>query len=150
MSAFSAARLSTPWEGCRAEPDPAQIEAIAAANPAQEVPCFQCGICCVKWQPLMDRGEMERIATGLGMSLRTFRRKYTRRYPLQRGYAIMRAGPQGCVFLRYEGASACCGIYELRPQACRDFVPSLAQPECQEGLALLKRGTAPATSRRER
>ena len=43
------------------------------------------------------------------------------------------------MFLAWDAdGKACCTIYSSRPKACRDWVPSLAKPECREGLAELK------------
>ncbi len=64
-----------------------------------EIPCFQCGICCVKWQPLMDKEETIRIAKELNVTVRSFRRKSTRPYPPRPGWHTMTANENGCVYL---------------------------------------------------
>ncbi|MBM2826222.1 MAG: hypothetical protein HW403_286 [Dehalococcoidia bacterium] len=104
------------------------------AEKAGEVPCFQCGVCCIKWQPLMDTEETEEIAAALGMSGHAFRETYTRPYPPKPGHQIMQHDSVGCVFLRFDGPRALCAIHEFKPQACQDWVASLAKSECQEGM----------------
>ena len=105
-----------------------------------EIPCFQCGVCCMKWQPLMDREETERIAKAMGISGRTFRRKYTRAYPPRRGWRIMRHGSIGCIFLGFEEGRAICTIHEFKPEACRSWTASLTKSECREGLEKMASG----------
>ena len=117
----------------------AQTEKTVEVAPAQsaterEIPCFQCGVCCIKWAPLMDKQETEGIAKALGMSGRAFRAKYTRPYPPNPGHHIMRHDSIGCVFVRFDGPRALCSIHEFKPQACRDWTASLAKSECREGL----------------
>lgn len=117
---------------------------LSAKTPAPEldgeVPCFQCGVCCVRWQPLMDKEETERIAGELGISGRAFRRKYTRPYPPRPGWRIMRANEKGCVFLRYEGRKALCSIHPFKPEACISWTASLGKKECRDGFEKLAQG----------
>lgn len=119
------------------------IELSSSVPPAANIPCFQCGICCVRWQPLMDSEETKRIAEELGISVRAFRRKYTRPYPPRPGSSIMKADEKGCVFLRYSGDKALCSIHEFKPEACLDWAASLAKKECQDGISMMTSGPLP-------
>lgn len=104
------------------------------------IPCFQCGLCCIKWQPLLDPAEIRRLADDLGLSPRTFRRRYVRPYPLRRGWGILRTGAVGCTFLRFEGGRSFCSIYAIRPQVCRDWSAGLDKSECLQGLQHMGNG----------
>jgi Fe-S-cluster containining protein len=58
--------------------------------------------------------------------------------PIKEGYLLKRT-EKGCVFLARDGDSkARCTIHPSRPEACREWTPSLSKPECLEGLAKLK------------
>ncbi len=101
------------------------------------IECFRCGICCLRYQPPLMSDELETIAAGLGMSATDFLAKYA-----QLTYVghLLRRSEGRCVFLVYEegGDKASCGIHSFRPEACRNWVPSLSRRECQEGLTRLK------------
>lgn len=121
-----------------------------------EVPCYRCGVCCVKWQPLLGPAEIRRLAGDLGISVRTFKRRYTRPYPIRRGWHQVVRGPVGCVFLDMTDGSATCSIHAIRPQVCRDWQAGLDRRECLQGLRefpgppliTLERLLADATDRR--
>ena len=105
------------------------------AGTSAEVPCFQCGVCCIKWQPLLSPAELREQAAARGLSLRTFNRRYTRPYPLRRGWRqFTTGGTGGCVFLQQDGSRYLCSIYEHRPQVCQDWKAGLDKRECLEGL----------------
>jgi Fe-S-cluster containining protein len=58
--------------------------------------------------------------------------------PTKEGY-LLKHTRKGCVFLTWDAdGKGRCSIYLQRPQACREWTPSLAKPECCEGLAKLK------------
>jgi Fe-S-cluster containining protein len=59
--------------------------------------------------------------------------------PIKEAY-ILQSSADTCPFLRWDDkdAKAACSIYDFRPKACRNWVPSLYRPECREGLAKLK------------
>lgn len=113
-----------PPEGSDAAPD-------ATGAP---VPCFRCGVCCVRWQPLLSPQEVRRLAAALGLSPRSFSRRYTRAYPLRRGWRQLLATAQGCVFLAWQGGVSACTIHTVRPQVCRDWQAGLDRRECLQGL----------------
>jgi Fe-S-cluster containining protein len=58
--------------------------------------------------------------------------------PIKEGYLLKRTD-KGCIFLAWDAdGKARCTIYPSRPKTCREWTPSLAKPECLEGLAKLK------------
>jgi len=57
--------------------------------------------------------------------------------PIKEGY-LLKQTKKGCIFLAWDAdGKASCAIYPSRPKACREWTPSLAKPECLEGLAKL-------------
>ncbi len=108
---------------------------LAAAEAA--IPCFRCGVCCEKWQPLLGPDALRQVAASLGLTLRTFNRRYTRPYPLRRGWRQFKATPTGCVFLDVSAGRAACTIHPHRPQVCRDWHAGLEKRECLVGLQAL-------------
>lgn len=102
------------------------------------IPCFRCGICCTCYQPPLTTEDIDRMASALGISRSKCISKYAHKAPIKEGY-LLKYTNKGCVFLAWDpDGKACCTIHESRPKACRDWIPSLAKPECQEGLARLK------------
>ena len=109
----------------------------------EAIPCYRCGVCCQRWQPLVGRAEAERLAQFLGFSTQAFLVDYTRPYPLDDEQHQLSERNGGCVFLRFEDGLATCAVHEARPQACRDWDASLARRECLEGLRALGDGREP-------
>ena len=108
---------------------------VGEALPAIE--CFRCGICCTRYQPPLTPEEVETLAKELGLSPSDFLSKYVQ--IMVTGY-LLRQTEKGCVFLKWEEGetTAHCSIYRFRPEACRNWMPSLSRRECQEGLKKLK------------
>jgi Fe-S-cluster containining protein len=100
----------------------------------EAIPCFRCGVCCQRWQPLIGRAEAERLARFLGLPVEAFLARYARPYPLDDAQYQLRERDGGCVFLRFEAGRASCAVHEARPQACRDWDASLSRRECLDGL----------------
>jgi Fe-S-cluster containining protein len=98
------------------------------------VPCLRCGVCCTRWQPQIDAREAAAIARGLGVSVAGFYRDYLEDDSRKRGLHLLRRSEERCIFLRNSQGHASCAIHSFRPEACRQWVPSLARPECREGL----------------
>lgn len=109
----------------------------------EAIPCFRCGVCCRRWQPLLGPTEAKRLAAFLGLTLESFLSQYARPYPLddERHQLLERDG--GCIFLRFEEGLAGCAVHEARPQACRDWDASLARRECLDGLRAPAGGDGP-------
>lgn len=103
-------------------------------QPWEAMPCLRCGTCCTKWQPPLAEDEIETIATGVGMMQDDFVQEYVQEYPPKPGTYLLRRQNNACVFLKHEGGKATCTIHPFRPEACRNWAPSLSRPECQEGL----------------
>lgn len=103
--------------------------------------CFRCGICCTRYRPKVTSEEIEYIAQQLGIPTQAFISKYVRAIP-EKGARILYNGDSKCPFLSLDKESnrATCTIYSFRPQACRNWLPSLSRPECRQGATKL--GTA--------
>lgn len=102
------------------------------------IPCFRCGICCTCYQSPLTGEDIGNIASALGISRSKCVSKYARKAPIKEGY-LLKHTKKGCVFLAWDvDGNARCTIHPSRPKACREWTPSLAKPECREGLAKLK------------
>jgi Fe-S-cluster containining protein len=102
------------------------------------IPCFRCGICCTCYQPPLTAEDINNIASALGISRSKCISKYAVKVPIKEGH-LLKQTKKGCVFLAWDAdGKARCAIYSSRPKACREWTPSLAKPECREGLAKLK------------
>jgi len=100
------------------------------------IPCHRCGVCCERWQAMVDGGEIARIADVLGVTASEMRDTATEPYPFDDGVRLLRHQGGGCIFLRRDpdGASRC-AVHAVRPAVCRDWVASLDRRECIDGLA---------------
>ena len=102
------------------------------------IPCFRCGICCTCYQAPLTSEDIDNIASALGISRSKCISRYALKVPIKEGYLLKRT-EKGCVFLAWDADSkARCTIHPSRPEACREWTPSLSKPECLEGLAKLK------------
>ena len=102
------------------------------------IPCFRCGICCTCYQAPLTPEDISNIASALEISRSKFISRYARKAPIREGY-LLKHTSKGCVFLAWDAdGKARCTIHCSRPLACREWVPTLAKPECLEGLAKLK------------
>ena len=85
-------------------------------------PCQACGACCATYRVSFPSDEVDdlpggRVPAGLVEPI-------TPQLAYMRGTA---ASPARCVALRGRvGEAASCAIYELRPEACREFAPLAA------------------------
>lgn len=104
---------------------------------AETIPCFRCGVCCQRWQPLVSRTEAARLAAYLGLDTETFLTEYARVYPLEEETHQLVERDGGCVFLAFEAGRAVCTVHAARPQACRDWDASLRRKECLDGLSVV-------------
>jgi len=102
------------------------------------IPCFRCGICCASYQAPLTPEDIDNIASALGISRSKCISRYALKVPIKEGYLLKRT-KKGCVFLAWDAdGKARCTIHPSHPKACREWTPSLARPECLEGLAELK------------
>ncbi len=98
-------------------------------------PCIRCGVCCSVYQVRVSRSEAERIADRMGMNYWDWVGQHCDpRWPDSRSHLI-RHTDEACVFLEQADGEVClCGIYDVRPDSCRNWVAGLFKPACQEGL----------------
>jgi hypothetical protein len=102
------------------------------------IPCFRCGICCTCYQPPLTAEDIDNIASALGISRSKCISKYAVKVPIKEGH-LLKQTKKGCIFLAWDAdGKARCTIYPSRPEACREWTPSLSKPECLQGLAKLK------------
>jgi len=100
------------------------------------IECFRCGICCTRYQPPLSPEEIETIAAEFGLTPGDFTAEYVQ---ITVGGYLLRQTENGCVFLKWEDENnASCTIPPFRPEACRNWMASLSQRECQDGLEKLK------------
>jgi Fe-S-cluster containining protein len=105
-------------------------------EPEQASACFRCGECCTRYQVLLDSGEMERLASYLGISVANLRADYTDpHWPVPGKYLLRHRDNGGCIFLVHRGKEALCSVHAAKPKACRDWSPALSRKECSAGLA---------------
>ena len=76
--------------------------------------CLQCANCCKTTGPLFTGKDIGRIANHLNLSERDFVEEYLRMD--EDGDQVLRSVP--CAFLLPDNR---CGIYEVRPKACREY-----------------------------
>ncbi len=104
---------------------------------APEFTCFCCGICCRKYYIRISLEEALGIAAKLDVSWEEWLEKYTD--PVHSGseHFVLRRIDGGCVFLKHDNELNInvCSIHAFKPTVCQDWVPSLNQPDCREGLA---------------
>ncbi len=80
----------------------------------EEIDCLQCANCCKTTSPMFTRKDVERIAKHKKMTEADFFKQYLRLD--EDGDTVLKTAP--CPFL---GADNYCGIYEVRPKACREY-----------------------------
>jgi len=98
--------------------------------------CFRCGVCCIKFQAPLSAGEVRRISAFLGIEADEFIRRFTD--PRWHGKEKLLLHTNGaCSFLNFDpsGKINDCHIHQVRPAACRDWVPGPDKLECREGLS---------------
>ena len=102
-----------------------------------QIECFRCGECCTRYKVRLSLIEARRVADGLGLSLDAFLEKYVDQRWLGLGSFLLRLKDGACVFLERKAVDRerLCLIHHLKPDACRDWTPSLYRKECKEGLA---------------
>ena len=105
-------------------------------SPQDTIACFRCGVCCTRYQPSLTSAEARSIAAAMGLTLDTFLERYTNDSWPGRDSYLLDIYHDACIFLeRSEGSKiASCRIHQIRPQACREWLPGLSRKECQQGL----------------
>lgn len=100
------------------------------------IPCFRCGVCCMRYEVSLSVVEARRIADGLGITWGEFLDRYVdQRWPSAESF-LLRQRNLACIFLEHtEGTNkTSCLIHSFKPSACREWMPSLYRRECREGL----------------
>ncbi|GEM_PF-2223096 len=98
--------------------------------------CNRCGRCCSKYEVIATPDEIEQIAVFLRISISELWKQYLGVEPytwsehnalIRKSIPICRKRKDiagNCVFLGEEpGDGKCCVIYEVRPSACRSYLP---------------------------
>lgn len=85
----------------------------------EQMDCLSCANCCKSHPPLVSNKDIKRIAKHLNMPPKTFRRKYV----LEDINGELSFNYVPCRFLQEDNK---CSIYEVRPNACREF-PHIGQ-----------------------
>jgi len=80
----------------------------------QKVDCLKCANCCKTTPALVTRPDAKRIAKHLSIPPKTFIRKYL----LEDVNGELMIARVPCTFLNEDNT---CRIYEVRPQACREY-----------------------------
>ena len=108
------------------------------AEERQPIECFRCGICCMGYHPQLSEEEVERMAGHLAISAHDFISRYVQ--VTQIGY-LLRQTKDGCVFLTWEKNTprSLCSVHPFRPDACRNWEPTLFRRECKAGLLKLQK-----------
>lgn len=85
----------------------------------------------------MNAHEIKSIATRLGIPLKQFHADYLREYPLRPDSYLINRRDGVCVFLMRRGTHALCSVHDVKPEACKAWIPSLSRKECRDGLRKL-------------
>ena len=80
----------------------------------EETDCLKCANCCKTTPALILPADIKRIASFLKISPNEFSTKYLKKD--EDGDMVYKTSP--CVFLEKDNT---CKIYEVRPQACREY-----------------------------
>jgi len=80
----------------------------------EEIDCLSCGNCCKTTSPIFRSVDVKRIAKKMKMSSPDFEKQYLKKD--DEGDWVLKTAP--CAFLHDDNS---CGIYDYRPQACREY-----------------------------
>jgi Fe-S-cluster containining protein len=81
----------------------------------ENMDCLDCGHCCKTTSPIFKERDIQRIARSQRMSISKFSQQYLKRD--DEGDWVLQSAP--CSFLEPE--TNACSIYDVRPQACREY-----------------------------
>lgn len=110
-----------------------------------EVPCFQCGICCTKYQIRLTCVEACRIADGLGLSWDSFLDACVDQSASWDNSYLLKRPKGACIFLRpasvptdrdFQGQVTrfICSVHAFKPLSCLYLNASLLKKDCRDGL----------------
>jgi hypothetical protein len=80
----------------------------------RSIDCMDCANCCSTIPAMINEEDIIRIAKHLKMTPEAFHSKYVAKD--EDGDTVLKTTP--CVFLEADNS---CGIYEIRPRACRQY-----------------------------
>jgi Fe-S-cluster containining protein len=100
----------------------------------EEIDCLQCANCCKTTSPIFRPNDIDRIAKHLRMRPSELIEKYL--HIDEDSDYVLNSAP--CTFL---GADNYCGIYEVRPAACREY-PHTDRKRFHQVLDLALKNTA--------
>lgn len=80
----------------------------------EEIDCLKCGNCCKTTSPIFRDIDIQRIAKKFKMPAGQFERENLRKD--EDGDWVLKSSP--CTFLQPDNS---CFIYDVRPQACREY-----------------------------
>lgn len=80
----------------------------------EKIDCLQCANCCKTTSPIFRDVDIQRIAKKLKMTAAAFEREYLRKD--EDDDWVLQTAP--CTFLQADNT---CFIYDIRPQACREY-----------------------------
>lgn len=80
----------------------------------EEIDCLSCANCCKTTSPIFRQVDIDRIAKKFKQSSASFEEQYLRRD--DDGDWVLQSSP--CTFLNADNT---CFIYDIRPQACREY-----------------------------
>ena len=113
-----------------------ELPADKNAPKSEAIPCFRCGVCCMKYSPRVTAAEAEHIAGSLRVSLEVFLERYVDDSWFEPGFYLLDTQDGACIFLadsKDERTNSCL-IHSIRPQVCREWKPGFDRKECLEGL----------------
>ena len=107
----------------------------------EQIDCLKCANCCKTTSPIFRDVDVTRISKKFKMDTRDFENQYLRRD--EDGDLVLKSSP--CTFLNEDNT---CFIYDVRPQACREY-PHTDRKRMHQILDLTLKNTliCPAVSR---
>lgn len=91
-----------------------QVFHEAHENAFEKIDCLQCANCCKTTSPIFRDVDVQRISKKLKMSSQDFENTYLQKD--DDGDWVLQSAP--CTFLQPDNT---CFIYDIRPQACREY-----------------------------
>lgn len=96
--------------------------------------CNRCGICCTRYEAIVDIDAVQQIASYLRISTDEWVKLYSEpRWRSHKNYLIRHVNA-ACIFLRHEREISYCDIHPVKPSCCYDWMPGLENKECREGM----------------
>jgi len=107
----------------------------------EKVDCLECANCCKTTSPIFRDIDVKRISKKMKLSTKHFENAYLKRD--EDGDLVLQSAP--CTFLNEDNT---CSIYEMRPQACREY-PHTDRKKVVQVMDLTKKNMliCPAVSR---